>query len=258
MILKAPNNPKPGLKPLPDEADAPAAAKPLVVRTVQAKPAMADRRTRILEAATRRFAEHGFEATTVRQIADDVSILSGSLYHHFASKEAMLHEIVRDTAEKMRDNVVRISQAPVDAEHRLTALILLELGEMTRNQQVHAILSNDRKFFRQRQEFAYVMQAKREAYQAWCVTLQDGIDGQLFKSSLDFYLTISTIIRMLSAAADWYQNEESYMSRPFGPYTLDGVIDFHLEFTLSAVRLPARTSAPIPRQECEELARFIG
>ena len=232
-------------------------SQPLVVRA-PAKPAMADRRSKILEAATQRFAEHGFEATTVRQIADDVSILSGSLYHHFASKEAMLHDIVHDTVEKMRDNVVRISKAPVDAEHRLTAMILLELGEMTRNQQVHAILSNERKFFRQKEEFAYVVKAKREAYHAWCATLQDGIDAQLFKSSLDFYLTISTIIRMLSAAADWYKNEEVYMSRPFGPYTLDGVIDFHLEFTLSAVRLPARADAPIPRQACEELAQFIG
>jgi AcrR family transcriptional regulator len=222
------------------------------------KPVMADRRGKILEAATRRFAEHGFEATTVRQIADDVSILSGSLYHHFASKEAMLHDIVRDTVEKMRDNVVRIAKAPVDAEHRLVALILLELGEMTRNQQVHAILSNERKFFRHKEEFAYVVQAKREAYHAWCMTLQDGIDARLFKSSIDFYLTISTILRMLSAAADWYKNEEVYMSRPDGAYTLDRVIDFHLDFILSAVRLPERESAPIPRQACEELARFIG
>ena len=243
MSLKMPIGAQPG-----EDAEQP----------VRLKPVMADRRTRILEAATRRFAEHGFEATTVRQIADDVSILSGSLYHHFASKEAMLHEIVRDTVEKMSANVVRISKAPVDAEHRLTALILLELGEMTRNQQVHAILSNDRKFFRHKEEFAYVVEAKREAYHAWCATLQDGIDAKLFKSSLDFYLTISTIIRMLNAAADWYKNEEVYMARPFGPYTLDGVIDFHLEFVLSAVRAPERTGAAIPRGDCEALARFVG
>jgi hypothetical protein len=63
---------------------------------------------------------------------------------------------------------------------------------------------------------------------------------------------------MLNAAADWYKNEEAYMAHPFGSYTLDGVIDFHLEFILSAVRLPARASAPIPRQACEDLARFCG
>jgi len=87
--------------------------------------APSDRRANILEVATRRFAEHGFEATTVRQIGDDVNILSGSLYHHFATKEEMLHEIVREAVQQMRNNALRIARAPVDAERRLVALILL-------------------------------------------------------------------------------------------------------------------------------------
>src|SRR5438094_591254 len=87
------------------------------------KTAPAERRTAILQAATRRFAQFGFEATTVRQIADDVNILSGSLYHYFETKEEMLHEIVRDAALQIQNNTLRIAQAPVDAERRLIALI---------------------------------------------------------------------------------------------------------------------------------------
>src|ERR1700756_3996535 len=155
------------------------------------KLAMVDRRARILQIAAHRFAEFGFEATTVRQIADDVNILSGSLYHHFATKDEMLHEIVRDAVLQVKDNAIRIASAPLDAEHRLVALILLDLGELTRNQEVHAILSNERRLFRQREEFAYVVQAKRDAYHAWRAVLQDGIAGKLFKPDLDIYLTIS-------------------------------------------------------------------
>src|SRR5579864_7077088 len=95
---------------------------------------ISERRAEILAAATRRIAEHGFEATTVRQIADDVGILSGSLYHHFATKDEMLHEIVHDVVLQIRDNAIRIANSPLDAEHRLVALILLDLGELTRNQ----------------------------------------------------------------------------------------------------------------------------
>lgn len=221
-----------------------------------AKTALLDRPARILAAATRRFAEFGFEATTVRQIADDVDVLSGSLYHHFTSKEEMLHEIVRDTVLHMRDNAVRISESPLDAEHRLVALVLLDIGEAIRNQQVHAILTNERKLFRRKEEFAYVVQAKREAYFAWRAVLRDGIDSHLFKPDIDLYLMITTIVRMLSAAADWYKNEDTYISGSVGSYTLDQVIDFHLDFVLSAVRVPARASAPIPRHACEDLARF--
>jgi AcrR family transcriptional regulator len=218
--------------------------------------APADRRHAILQAATRRFAAAGFDATTVRQIADDVNILSGSLYHHFATKEDMLHEIVRDAVQQMRDNSIRIAQAPIDAEHRLVALILLDLGELTRNQEVHAILNHDRRFFRRKTEFAYVVKAKSETYQAWRSVLADGIAAKIFKPDLDLYLTIMTIIRMLNTAADWYKNDDINLTGQVTPYSLDTVIDFHLSFILSAVRLATRAAAPIPRQECELLARL--
>lgn len=232
-----------------DEADAPASRG-------GARTAMADRRATILQVATRRFAELGFEATTVRQIADDVNILSGSLYHHFATKDEMLHEIVHDTVLQMKDNAIRIARAPVDAEHRLVALLLLDLGEMTRRQEVHAILSNERRFFRKREEFAYVVEAKRDAYHAWRSVLQDGIDAGLFKPDLDIYLTISTVVRVLNAAADWYANEDASVAGALAGYDLDRVADFHLDFILSAVRAPARAGLPVPRQACEDLAVF--
>jgi AcrR family transcriptional regulator len=222
-------------------------------RTVSTVP---DRRATILEAATRRFAEFGFEATTVRQIGEDVNILSGSLYHHFTTKDEMLHEIVRDAVQQMRNNALRIARAPVDAEQRLIALILLDLGELTRNQKVHAILTNERRLFRQNAEFAYVVKAKKEAYQAWRTVMQNGIDAGLFRSDIDIYLTIMTVIRMLNTAADWYANDEATAYGNAGAYGLDSVIDFHLQFVLSAIRTPAREAEPIPRKACEELATF--
>jgi len=217
-----------------------------------------ERRAIILEAATRRFAEFGFAATTVRQIADDVNILSGSLYHHFVTKDEMLHEIVRDAVQQMRKNAQRIAQAPLDAEHRLVALILLDLGELTRNQKVHAILANERRLFRENSEFAYVVKAKKDTYLAWRRVVQDGVEARLFKSDIDVFLTILTILRTLNSAADWFRNDDAHGvgDGSGSSYTLDQVIDFHLEFVLSAIRTPARHAEPIPRKACEELGKF--
>ena len=233
--------------------EAPPRARPAMAGSNTRKTSMPERRARILNVATRRFAESGFAATTVRQIADDVDILSGSLFHHFTTKEQMLHEILREPVLQMRDNAIRIARSPLDAEHRLVALILLDLGELTRNREVHAILYNERKLFRRGEEFAYVVQAKKEAYLAWKSVLQDGMKSRLFKADLDGYLAISTILRMLNMSADRYKNEEDVV----GSYTLEQFTDFHLEFILSAVRAPARTSEPIPRKACEDLAKFL-
>jgi AcrR family transcriptional regulator len=239
--------------------DATRSSGPATPQGVGKRPAnngMSGRRALILEAAMRRFADFGFEATTVREIGQDMNILSGSLYHHFATKDEMLHEIVRDAVVQLRNNAMRISRAPLDAEHRLVALILLDLGEITRNQKVHAILTNERRLFRQKDEFAYVLKAKKETYQAWRTVLQDGINTQLFKPDIDVFLTILTIIRMLNTAADWYMNDDAYVSGKGSNYELDQVIDFHIDFILSAIRIPARTAEPIPRRQAGELAAF--
>ncbi len=47
------------------------------------------------------FAEQGLRTTTVRDIADSAGILSGSLYHHFDSKESMVDEILRGFLDRL-------------------------------------------------------------------------------------------------------------------------------------------------------------
>ena len=216
-------------------------------------PAMADRRERILAVAALRFAEYGFGATTVRQIADDVDILSGSLYHHFGTKEEILGEIVRDAVLRLHRISVAIAAAPADAEQRLVALILADLGELTAHQSIHAILFNERKFFRRSADFAYVVKAKRETYDAWQTVLSDGASSGLFRPDIDIFLTISTVVRLLNAGADWYTNEDRSPLDALKNFSLDELTDFYLAFILRAVRTADRAGYPIPRQAAEKL-----
>ena len=55
--------------------------------------ASTDRRKRILEAAVRVFAEHGYHGARVGDIAEDAGVAHGLLYHYFASKQEVLHAI---------------------------------------------------------------------------------------------------------------------------------------------------------------------
>ena len=52
------------------------------------------RREQILDAAARLFSRQGYHATSVRDIGQEVGLLSGSLYSHMRSKEDLLYDVV--------------------------------------------------------------------------------------------------------------------------------------------------------------------
>ena len=67
------------------------------------RPADAERRERILTAAERAFVRHGFHATTMQHVADEIGMSAGNLYRYFPSKEAIVEGLCeRDQAERAR------------------------------------------------------------------------------------------------------------------------------------------------------------
>jgi len=50
-------------------------------------------RDQVLERAARLFAEKGYDAASVRDIAEEVAVRPSSLYHHFSGKDRILFEI---------------------------------------------------------------------------------------------------------------------------------------------------------------------
>jgi len=94
-------------------------------------------RERILIAAARLFRERGYRATTVRDIGREVGIQSGSLFHHFASKEQMLVEMLREAAISLCAGAQARIASSSDPVERLRVLIRFEMecfvGSQTRD-----------------------------------------------------------------------------------------------------------------------------
>lgn len=84
-------------------------------------------RGKLLSAAARLFRDQGFDRTTVRDIAREVGLQSGSIFHHFATKEDILHAVM---AEVITFNTARLREALKEITcptEKLKALVRSEL-----------------------------------------------------------------------------------------------------------------------------------
>ncbi|HTS06166.1 MAG TPA: TetR/AcrR family transcriptional regulator [Candidatus Eisenbacteria bacterium] len=70
-------------------------APPLYQRQIKARPRSETKRNRIVEAATKHFAEYGYNAARVGDIAIALGIAKGSIFQHFGSKDGLFFEVYK-------------------------------------------------------------------------------------------------------------------------------------------------------------------
>src|SRR2546423_1801952 len=58
-------------------------------------------RRQILDGARRAFADHGYEAATVRVLEREIGLSRGAIFHHFRDKDALFLELAAEDAEEM-------------------------------------------------------------------------------------------------------------------------------------------------------------
>lgn len=68
---------------------------PLYQRQLPVRPRSEVKRARIIEAATQHFAERGYHAARVGDIAASLSIAKGSIFQHFGSKDGLFFEVYK-------------------------------------------------------------------------------------------------------------------------------------------------------------------
>jgi AcrR family transcriptional regulator len=70
-------------------------------------------RERVLDASEALFAERGFAATSLGEIADDVGIRTPSLYKHFESKQALYEAVVERLLSPFIATLVELLERPL-------------------------------------------------------------------------------------------------------------------------------------------------
>ena len=162
------------------------------------------RRDELLALAARLFAERGYVSTTVRDIADAAGILSGSLYHHFDSKESMVDEILTGFLDELFGAYAEIVARQLGPRETLEAVVVASFDSIHRRLAEVAIYQNEAKHLRQLPRFDYLDDRNAEFRKLWNGILTDGIANGVFRPDLDVELTYRFIRDTVWVAVRWY------------------------------------------------------
>ncbi|MBC7301779.1 MAG: TetR/AcrR family transcriptional regulator [Nocardia sp.] len=192
------------------------------------------RRAELLDLAADLFAERGMRATTVRDIADSAGILSGSLYHHFDSKESMVDEILRGFLDDLFGRYREIAAASMSSRDTLEALIIASYEAFDRHHAAVAIYQAEAKNLREVDRFAYIGDFNIEFRDLWHRVLTSGVADGSFRPELDVELAFRFLRDTVWVAVRWYT--------PGGPITVKNLAQQYLTIVLDGLTVPRSTT----------------
>lgn len=156
-------------------------------------------RGRLLAAAAHLFRNKGFERTTVRDLAQAVGIQSGSIFHHFKTKEEILRcvmeEVIHFNTDRMREGL----EQSTDPKEKLLALIRSELVSINGDTgEAMAVLIFEWRCLKPESQ-AYILELRSHYERMWLDTLKQCAQAGLISADRD----LSVLRRLLAGAISW-------------------------------------------------------
>ncbi|MCV7418922.1 TetR family transcriptional regulator KstR2 [Mycobacterium yunnanensis] len=185
------------------------------------------RRDELLLLAAAMFADRGLRATTVRDIADSAGILSGSLYHHFKSKEQMVEEVLRDFLDWLFGRYEEILDSETDPLKRVEGLFMASFEAIEHRHAQVVIYQDEAQRLSALPQFGFVEERNREQRTMWINILKQGVAEGCFSADLDVDLIYRFIRDTTWVSVRWYQ--------PGGPLTAEQVGRQYLAIVLGGI-----------------------
>jgi AcrR family transcriptional regulator len=185
------------------------------------------RREELLAIAAELFAQRGFKNTTVRDIADAAGILSGSLYHHFDSKESMVDEILSTFQTELFRRYDEVAASDLDPRAKFEGVIRISFEAIHDHHSEVAIYQNDAAYLAEFDRFGYLQDRNVQLRKLWVGLLEEGVRSGDFRPDLDTELVYRFIRDTVWVAVRWY--------RPGGDLSGHDVADQYLSIILDGI-----------------------
>jgi AcrR family transcriptional regulator len=143
------------------------------------------RREQLINVATRLFAEHGYEATTTKDIAKSAGVTEPILYRHFKSKQELFVAIVRNVSEQTLEHWQQIIAESDDPAERIRLVATGLPDHMRRLEDQYHVLHGALATSRDKKVLGVVREHYRQIEQFFRQLITDGERVGVFRKELD-------------------------------------------------------------------------
>lgn len=140
-------------------------------------------RAQILEAAARVFAERGYTAATMNEVAAAAGVSKATLYHYYGDKHDLLEQVASSHVARLEALVAEVGAHALPAPEHLRELVRSFLHAYGHARHAHRVLTEDVKFL-DPQARTRVTGAQRRVVAAFAQAIgqaRPGLDPQLHR-----------------------------------------------------------------------------
>jgi AcrR family transcriptional regulator len=174
--------------------------KRLINFVAQLKMEKTDKRTNILEAAEKLFAEHGYEGTSTRQIAKEAGANMSMINYYFGSKDGVFMEIMTNRIKGFKVQLTSIEEENITELDKLMLVIDQYTHRILDNISFHKMMHRELSLSQRPEMFDKLKQAMSENLNTIERIINDGIAKGLFRP-VDVRMTIATIMGTITNVA---------------------------------------------------------
>ncbi len=170
------------------------------------------RREELLAIAAEVIAQRGFRSATVRDIGDAAGILSGSLYHHFVSKEQILEELLTPYLERLTVEYRAAALPDAPAAQVFTRMVTVGLSAVARDHNLATIVQNEYAYLTQVEQFAFVANHYHAIQKLWIDVIRRGQSAGEFRSDLKAAAVYRVVMGSLLSSIRWHTQPDAVTS----------------------------------------------
>lgn len=177
----------------------------------------------VLGAATRLFAERGFEATSVQQIVDTAGVTKGAMYHYFSSKDELLTGSYRQLLDRQLESLAAIAARDLPVVDRLR-LISEDLVHSTLDELERATVFHNSMHLLKDPSRAQIRGQRRAFRRAFEGVVEEGIASGELRGDLAVDLVMFNFMGAIAYLPVWFTHDGSRTPDEIGTAFADMLI----------------------------------